>query len=53
MVLNRHRSCGINLPTGLVNLSAFKIRFGESLSLKYLAYFALYIGLAVALVLGS
>jgi hypothetical protein len=37
----------------LVNLSAFKIRFGEALSFKYLAYFALYIGLAVALVLGS
>jgi hypothetical protein len=37
----------------LVNISAFKIRFGESLSLKYLAYFALYVALAVALVFGS
>jgi hypothetical protein len=37
----------------LVNLSAFKIRFGEALSVKYLAYFALYVALAVALVFGS
>ncbi|MFM8564524.1 MAG: hypothetical protein ACKOBQ_00070 [Bacteroidota bacterium] len=37
----------------LINLSAFKIRFGEALSLKYLAYFLLYVALAVALVFGS
>jgi len=37
----------------LINLSAFKIRFGEALSLKYLAYFVLYVALAVALVFGS
>lgn len=37
----------------LINLSAFKIRFGEALNLKYLAYFLLYVALAVALVFGS
>lgn len=37
----------------LINISAFKIRFGENLSIRYLAYFALYVALAIALVFGS
>ncbi|MCE2816878.1 MAG: hypothetical protein LW601_06920 [Cryomorphaceae bacterium] len=37
----------------VVNLTAFKIRFGETTSLRYLGYFLLYIALAAALVLGS
>ncbi len=37
----------------LVNVSAFKFRFGEAFRVNYVLYFLLYIGLAVALVLGS
>lgn len=37
----------------LVNISAFRIRYGEVLQLKYVAYFVVYIALAVMLVWGS
>jgi hypothetical protein len=37
----------------LVNVSAFRIRFGETLQAKYVFYFVLYVALAIALVWGS
>ncbi len=37
----------------LVNISAFRIRFGETLQSKYVLYFILYVALAVVLVWGS
>jgi len=37
----------------LVNISAFRIRFGEALEPKYVLYFVLYVTLAVVLVWGS
>lgn len=37
----------------LVNISAFRIRFGEALQAKYLLYFVLYVALAITLVWGS
>ena len=37
----------------LVNVSAFRIRFGEALQPKYVLYFVLYVALAMVLVWGS
>lgn len=37
----------------LVNISAFRIRFGEALQAKYVLYFVLYVALAITLVWGS
>ena len=37
----------------LVNVSAFRIRFGEALQPKYVLYFVLYVALAIVLVWGS
>jgi hypothetical protein len=37
----------------LINISAFRIRFGEALQAKYVLYFVLYVALAIALVWGS
>jgi len=37
----------------LVNISAFRIRFGEALQSKYVLYFILYVVLAIAIVWGS
>ena len=37
----------------LVNVSAFRIRFGEALQAKYVLYFVLYVALAIVLVWGS
>jgi hypothetical protein len=37
----------------LVNVSAFRIRFGEALQPKYVLYFVLYVALAIILVWGS
>ncbi|MSP65842.1 MAG: hypothetical protein EXR22_03825 [Flavobacteriaceae bacterium] len=37
----------------LVNVSAFRIRFGERFEAKYVLYFVLYVALAIALVWGS
>jgi len=37
----------------LVNISAFRIRFGETLQSKYVLYFILYVALAIAIVWGS
>lgn len=37
----------------LVNISAFRIRFGERFEAKYVLYFVLYVALAIALVWGS
>ena len=37
----------------LVNISAFRIRFGEALHAKYVLYFLLYVMLAITLVLSS
>ena len=37
----------------LVNVSAFRIRFGEPLQPKYVLYFVLYVALAIVLVWGS
>lgn len=37
----------------LVNISAFRIRFGEALQAKYVLYFVLYVALAIILVWGS
>lgn len=37
----------------LVNISAFRIRFGEALQTKYVLYFVLYVALAITLVWGS
>jgi hypothetical protein len=37
----------------LVNISAFRIRFGEVLQAKYVLYFVLYVALAIMLVWGS
>jgi hypothetical protein len=37
----------------LVNISAFRIRFGESLQAKYVLFFFVYVALAILLIIGS